>query len=356
MDFVDLFCGAGLVTEGLKSIGLSPRLGVDNWPHALRTYRARHGNNFLCKDLLVPGGVAEALYEGGIPPSFDGLIWLSPPCQELSHARGASEVPCEVVVRAFNAIAEAAEYAPGAWVVVENVPSFLARKHRGLRQTMSRRVSKARNRSIFFSAGVAATGAIDDAYMSRYCYLSSEYGIAQSRRRLIFPIPPRGEEVPDPELRKSIKDISLEKVIGNGFSDPDNIAPQLSDMEARLFDGMPPGGNWRDTEASREYALRKYGNRTPPEAFLRRSAWDDVPPCVLAGKRVWLKTGNFVHPDELRRFTLGETRAFQSIPKDYWFAGEPDMRLRQIGNAVPPPLAALVVKKFLKKSLTLQSA
>ena len=57
-----------------------------------------------------------------------------------------------------------------------------------------------------------------------------------------------------------------------------------------------------------------------------------------------MKDGKFLHPgSELRRFTLGELRAFQAIPRDYIFFGDVHERLRQIGNAVPAPMETEVV-------------
>ena len=66
----------------------------------------------------------------------------------------------------------------------------------------------------------------------------------------------------------------------------------------------------------------------------------------MASKRVRLKTGSFLHPGgELRRFTMGEQLAIQGFPASLSFP--PTFTLeacqRLVGNAVPPPMAALVL-------------
>jgi DNA (cytosine-5)-methyltransferase 1 len=39
---IDLFCGAGGLSEGLAQAGFDPRVAVDFDPHAIKTYRANH--------------------------------------------------------------------------------------------------------------------------------------------------------------------------------------------------------------------------------------------------------------------------------------------------------------------------
>jgi hypothetical protein len=45
-----------------------------------------------------------------------------------------------------------------------------------------------------------------------------------------------------------------------------------------------------------------------------------------------------------RKLTLGECAALQTFPAGYPFAGDVEARYRQVGNAVPPTLAAAVAR------------
>ena len=330
MDFVDLFCGAGLVSDALKKAGLRLKLASDNWLLAIRTFSARHGDKCVPCDLLQQWAIPAFLRKNGILSSFRGTIWMSPPCWELSRARGDFPVS-ESHEMTFDAVADVAEYAPHALIMVENVEGFLSPKHAQARLEMSKRIYKARGQLV------------DDERMKRCRYTASDMGVPQNRIRMIFAIPPRGRRMPEPCQCKSPAKPSVRKAIGKGFSDPDSWTPEMTKQEKWLFEGMPLGGNWRSTPRARKYAMSKFGGKTPSEGFLYRGKWGDVPPCVIASKRVWLKDGKFIHPGEFRRFTLGEMREFQAIPRDYMFLGTPEERLRQIGNAVPPPMATEAV-------------
>lgn len=54
-----------------------------------------------------------------------------------------------------------------------------------------------------------------------------------------------------------------------------------------------------------------------------------------ASDALWLATGR-------RRATVEEVAAIQAFPAGYPFQGTVDARYRQVGNAVPPPLAEAI--------------
>ncbi|MGL4502303.1 MAG: DNA cytosine methyltransferase, partial [Planktothrix sp.] len=56
----------------------------------------------------------------------------------------------------------------------------------------------------------------------------------------------------------------------------------------------------------------------------------------------------YYHPTEDRYLTPREAAAIQSFPPDYIFYGTSSQQWRQIGNAVPPLLAASVGEAILK--------
>lgn len=69
----------------------------------------------------------------------------------------------------------------------------------------------------------------------------------------------------------------------------------------------------------------------------RRLSWEDVSPTVdTRFGRVDL----FVHPEHDRGFTAREAARVQGFPDDFVFLGKPKEKFTQIGNAVPPPMAA----------------
>ena len=73
----------------------------------------------------------------------------------------------------------------------------------------------------------------------------------------------------------------------------------------------------------------------------RRLSWDDVSPTVdTRFGRVDL----FVHPEQDRGFTIKEAARIQGFPDDFVFLGKSKEAFTQIGNAVPPPMAAAVAE------------
>lgn len=61
----------------------------------------------------------------------------------------------------------------------------------------------------------------------------------------------------------------------------------------------------------------------------------------------------FVHPEVPRMFTVRELATFQSFPLSFAFEGSHQKQLSQVGNAVPPDLAAQIKKQV--KAFFMQS-
>lgn len=78
MKFIDLFCGCGGFTEGMKQAGHIPVLGVDLEEIALESYEANHHCEVWNKD------VREIVFED--LPEVDFIIG-SPPCQEFTEIK-----------------------------------------------------------------------------------------------------------------------------------------------------------------------------------------------------------------------------------------------------------------------------
>uniref|UniRef100_A0A0A9F2D1 DNA (cytosine-5-)-methyltransferase n=1 Tax=Arundo donax TaxID=35708 RepID=A0A0A9F2D1_ARUDO len=58
------------------------------------------------------------------------------------------------------------------------------------------------------------------------------------------------------------------------------------------------------------------------------------------------KVGMCFHPEQDRIITVRECARSQGFPDSYHFAGNIQCKHRQIGNAVPPPLAFALGRKL----------
>lgn len=335
VDFVDLFCGAGLVSCGAKATGLRPILAIDWDRLALDSYCRNHPKvETVAMNLIGPGAAVAALAANGIGRKYRGVIWLSPPCQELSNARG--DHPTTSIPEIYSLIAEVAAYAPHALLVIENVRGFMDDSYEEYRVRMGSKLISSRGY------------VVDDHYLSQYVVRAQDYGVPQNRERIIFPLPGKGKPAPGLPKQWLKVGITIAAAIGGRFKDPDDFRLPLVGSEHSIFCEIPEGGNWRDSRHGREMAIKKFKGNAP-DWFLKRPKWSDLPPCVIASKRAWLKTANFVHPTETRRFTIGELRAFQTIPTNYYIAGNGQERIQQVGNAVPPRLVSALLQHFVKK-------
>jgi hypothetical protein len=69
---------------------------------------------------------------------------------------------------------------------------------------------------------------------------------------------------------------------------------------------------------------------------------------VTTAKCITTKGGDNYHPSGLRNFTLREFASMQMFPDDYWFSGSKTRIIKQIGNAIPPKIWMLYVKRIVQ--------
>ena len=370
MDYVSLFSGCGGADCGLMQAGLKSRLHVE-WNIDCRRSLKRNDPDCPIDDAnLFDLSVGTVLQRNGLGADFGGLIWLSPPCQGLSESGkklGWDDPRNELLFT----VAEACRYAPQAWIVMEQV--------RGVRMGNAKPLWE----ELLFQ--IEETGRESCPWLLHAVH----FGLAQTRKRIFLICPPQGHPMPEmphgdwelfqpPTLFDAIHPTT-------GFVDKYPKIIELSDNEQWLREGIPAGGNWRDTFRGREYVfgywkrkvrrIRAEGKviasrpRPPMPRHLARLAWDKPTGTVMAcwpshmGSHVGM-----VHPDLPRHLTNGELFALQGFPPEWIIKAKgydetikdkdgkdkvvkisaQRSRRRQIGNAVPPIFAQVVAESILK--------
>jgi DNA (cytosine-5)-methyltransferase 1 len=124
----------------------------------------------------------------------------------------------------------------------------------------------------------------------------------------------------------------------------------LSKRKRAVYARIPPGGNWRSLPVGLQRSTMgaAYHAEGGKSGWWRRLSWDAPAPTIL-GMPDHSSTA-LVHPDEIRCLSVNECAALQSFPSKTRFVGTPRSQYQQIGNAVPPLLAARLgqhVSEFL---------
>lgn len=326
---VSLFCGAGGLDLGFVRAGFDIVYATDNNADSCETYRQGIGAHVECRD------VSELME---LPP-HDVLIG-GPPCQGFSVAGNMDpDDPRSGMIWEFARLVGLSR--PAAFVM-ENVKALAAvARWKSVRADL-----EAKFGGLGYSVAVHVLNAKD-------------FGVPQSRERAFF-VGVRGD-APLPPPRPTDNPPLTARAVLSAFpppGTPPNSAPCRAKitpakkpiMRKSPFAGMLFNGQGRPIDLDstvNTLPASMGGNRTPivDERALRNGVeqWIVGHHARLSSKKHPLAKA----PSFLRRITVAEAAAIQSFPPDFEFCGSQSSRYRQIGNAVPPPLAHAVAKSVM---------
>lgn len=332
---LDLFCGCGGMTEGLKRVGFNVLGGVDIDPVALRVYKANHPEVRTWETDIRDLNPNELFNSLNLRPGRLGLLAGCPPCQGFSAMRtlnGARHVedPRNTLLSEFERFIEA--MLPMS-VMLENVP--------GLEKDKS---------FSFFLRKLEKLG-----YVGKHTVLNAaDYGVPQRRRRLIY-LGGRGESIPFSDKlsgsRKTVRE-TIEKMAQAGKSGDvlHDLPEKRTSKVVELIRRIPKDGGSR-SDLPTELVLDCHKRCSGFKDVYGRMAWDNIAPTITSGCFNPSK-GRFLHPVEDRAITLREAALLQGFPEGYKFPcekGKAALAL-MIGNALPPPFIEAhgkMVRQFL---------
>jgi DNA (cytosine-5)-methyltransferase 1 len=214
--------------------------------------------------------------------------------------------------------------------VFENVASLLAPRNRPMLEA--------------FMGGAESSG-----YKVRLVRANAaEYGVPQRRER-VFVLASRQDKPSAPEPTHTLEPELLADRAPAVCAGP-VLAPYASDAyfePEELVDGrwaehlrtVPPGWNYKAHTAWGGHPNPTFVTETRFWNFLLKLSPDRPSWTIPANPGPW--TGPF-HWDS-RRLRTPELAALQGFPADYSFIGTRRERVRQIGNAAPPPLASRMI-------------
>ncbi|MEQ2595830.1 DNA cytosine methyltransferase [[Clostridium] symbiosum] len=347
LNTIDLFCGCGGLSYGFESAGFDILLGIDNDAKALETFELNHkGAKSIC------GDITQITYEEDIKPLIDNkkidIIIGGPPCQgmSLSGPRKLDDPRNKLYLSYIRLVREIQPVA----FVIENVPGLVGLFDGKIKDSIIEEFTKM-------------------GYSIKFRILcSSDYGVPQSRRRVVFVGMKDGEfEYPEPlkniiSCSMALSDLPpLEDGVGEECSEyitePQNdyqkrmrlhsktvsnhIAANHSEKVRNIISMVPDGGNYKDLPDEYRHS------RNFHVAWTRFSS-DRPAPTIDTGHR------HHFHYKYNRVPTVRECARLQSFPDDFIFLGNKTQQFRQVGNAVPPLLAQCIgeqLKKCLGESI-----
>jgi DNA (cytosine-5)-methyltransferase 1 len=332
---VDLFCGAGGLTHGLRMAGVDVRLGVDIDPACEHPYTANNHAKFLLKSVeeLGPRELLSHYRKNGIK-----LLAGCAPCQTFStYNQKATESDRRWwLLQQFSRLVD--EILPDL-VTMENVPGLM-------------------EQNVFdeFAANLKKNG-YSVSYQVVNC---ADYGVPQHRNRLVLLASKLGPIALLSPSEFGKKPRTVKEAIGKlpplkaGMShskDPLHRCAALSELNLRRIRASKPGGTWRDwpNELVADCHKKKSG-KTYPSVY-GRMTWD-APAPTMTTQLYGFGNGRFGHPEQDRAISLREGAILQSFPPDYQFVSTGEQVCqksigRLIGNAVPVTLGELIGESLL---------
>lgn len=342
MRAVELFCGAGGLSLGLKEAGIDVVQAFDVWPVAIENYRRNVGDHAQVIDLKDILSVVPKI----VRPAPD-LICGGPPCQDFSTAGARSEGENASLTLAFAIIVAAIR---PKWFLMENVIQA------------AKSAAWAEARAILVNAGYGISESRLDA---------SRYQVPQSRRRLIL-CGRLGER--DGFLQSAIAaaasaPMSLRQFFGattpaamyfpstskarRSIWGADEPAPTIRERSIRPLPEsyQPHPADAALIENGFVYARpvrAGRGVRSIDEAFptVTRTAWERPTPRYLSAPH----RDDPVSALATAVLTIDQVSRIQGFPPWWeWKASAKRDLMQMIANAVPAPLAAIIGRVVLDR-------
>jgi DNA (cytosine-5)-methyltransferase 1 len=332
---IDLFCGSGGVTLGLKHVGFDVVGAVDFNEKACATYEANHPETLLVnRDIReIDPKVFNPVVKGRLD-----LLAICAPCQPFSSQnrhKNRDDSRNDLISAALPFVFH---FKPNI-IFLENVPGI-------------------RGSDVFpgFKSALLREGyTVSEPTKVN----AADLGVPQRRSRIIL-IATRNVShnvatsfMPQPlnTVRGAIGNLPSPP-IGKPLPGRDKLHYARAHTPTNLerLSHIPKDGGGRESLPERlQLDCHKGKKITSFSDTYGRMRWDDVAPTLTTGCTD-ITRGRFAHPTENRAITLREAARLQSFPDDYLFIGSASDMAAQIGNAVPP-LMMQIIAQSLKKSL-----
>ncbi len=364
---IDLFCGAGGMSEGFVGAGFAVAAALDNDKYACETFAANIPAKVIRTDISQIEDPTTIL-EGLECTSIDVIVG-GPPCQGFSNVGRARILSLEKDMQQpllarnelYQQFFRFIEHFRPTLFVMENVPTLIS-----------------------FEKGEYLQGITQECQRLGYtwkCHIISaaDFGVPQMRKRLfivgsrqgnLFRLPRATHKSQPVTLQEAIGDLpsvlppSLEECLPYPLDHElsvyqqlmrsrvlledrekiyDHVVRPVREDDKQIFTSMKPGDRYIDVDEQ----FRRYNSKSFKDKYYKLKS--DAPGVTITAHMA--KDGyRYIHWDinQSRTLSVREAARIQSFGDHFRFAGFRSCRFRQIGNGVPPLLAEAVAKQVMR--------
>ncbi|WP_459040754.1 DNA cytosine methyltransferase [Stenotrophomonas sp. PSU-St83] len=355
---IDLFAGAGGLGVGAHQAGSDVVASVELDAIACQTLRLNssiHGKVF---EADVSDLSADSLLKtAGVGKDDFVIVVGGPPCQPFSKAAYWTEAGEDAAYRRARANGLAAEKPLANTKVKEDSRRDLVKEFwRIVRQSNADgfvfenvpSIKHPRNKPVYDALIKAAKDA--KYFVTELVVKAVEYGVPQARERVVV----LGSKVKTPEApaitHSADESLGLLPIVSAGtalapFAGPEFFEPEevVSGRWAKHLEEVPPGWNYKAHTAWAGHPSPTFVTETRFWNFLLKLSPDRPSWTIAASPGPW--TGPFHWSS--RRLRTVELAALQGFPEGYAIAGGRRDRVKQMGNAVPVPVAKAMVASVM---------
>jgi DNA (cytosine-5)-methyltransferase 1 len=346
---IDLFSGAGGMSEGAILAGVDVRLAIEKDKHAAITYNYNHPNTVLVNDDIRKIRIHNHIY---VPKKLPKIIFGGPPCQGFSTSNQKTRNKSNQENWLFKEYVRIVNEVRPDWAIVENVKGILETESGYFFEKINHLLRK---------IGYTCTYAVLNA---------KDYGVPQCRQRIFivaslhgiqfqFPKPTHNrpitveEAISDlPKLENGANELQMDyftlaqsryqKLMRKSSkSSLNNLVTKNNRIVINRYKHIPQGGNWQHIPA---YLMKNYKDFSRCHTGIYHRLIADQPSVVIGNYR----KNMLIHPFENRGLSVREAARLQSFPDAFQFFGSIGFQQQQVGNSVPPLLAKSVFKEIVK--------
>lgn len=339
------FTGAGGLDIGMHNAGITPLVVSDIDKHARKSIAKNYPDAALIGDVTKYS--AEKIYEFARIPRTKQVDYMfgGPPCQAFSTAgrrRGYGDIRGDVFIKYLDLIGEIRP----KYAVIENVRGLLS-----IPAIFDPTDTKGIKGGVLLYAlqklrSFGYTVSFD-------LYNSANFGAAETRERVIIIAKLGSHKVAylEPTNSNDTKyGLPAWRSFGSVVHDIEDKQLHYIDYPAKrmkFIKHVPAGGNWRSLpdDLQREAMGKSYNLPGGKTGFYRRLSFDKPAPTLVTHPT--MPATDLIHPNENRPLSVEEYARIQGFPDEWTIEGTLLDKYKQIGNAVPVPLAEAIGKRIL---------